>query len=92
MKKLGIILSILLLGVGFIEARGSEQVIQVEYKPNAKIKKSPSSGPSQKIFFDEFRDHRSQPRLLGENLEDKGNRVMVVSSDPQAAGTWLSPL
>ncbi len=89
MKKLGIILSVLLLGVGFIEARGSEQTIQVEYKPNAKVKKSPSSVPAQKIFFDEFRDQRSQPRLLGENLEDKGNRVMVVSSDPQAAGNLV---
>jgi len=88
-KKLGIILSVLLLGVGFIEARGSEQTIQVEYKPNAKVKQSPSSVPSQKIFFDEFRDQRSQPRLLGENLEDKGNRVMVVSSDPQAAGNLV---
>ena len=89
MKKLGIILSVLLLGAGFIEARGSEQTIQVEYKPNAKVKRSPSSVPSQKIFFDEFHDQRSQPRLLGENLEDKGNRVMVVSSDPQAAGNLV---
>jgi uncharacterized lipoprotein YajG len=88
-KKLGIILSVLLLGAGFIEARGSEQTIQVEYKPNAKVKKSPSSVPSQKIYFEEFRDQRSQPRLLGENLEDRGNRVMVVSSDPQAAGNLV---
>jgi uncharacterized lipoprotein YajG len=88
-KKLGIILSVLLLGAGFIEARGSEQAIQVEYKPNAKVKRSPSSVPSQKIFFEEFRDQRSHPRLLGENLEDKGNRVLVVSSDPQAAGNLV---
>jgi uncharacterized lipoprotein YajG len=88
-KKLGIVLSVLLLGAGFIEARGSEQTIQVEYKPNAKVKKSPSSVPSQKIFFEEFRDQRSQPRLLGENLEDRGNRVVVVSSDPQAAGNLV---
>ena len=89
MKKLGIILSVLLLGAGFIEARGSEQTIQVEYKPNAKVKKSPPSVPSLKIFFDEFRDQRSQPRQLGENLEDKGSRVVVVSSDPQAAGNLV---
>jgi uncharacterized lipoprotein YajG len=88
-KKVGIILSVLLLGAGFIEARGSEQTIQVEYKPNAKVKKSPSSVSSQKIFFDDFRDQRPQPRLLGENLEDKGNRVVVVSSDPQAAGNLV---
>ena len=37
-KRLGIILSVLLLGVGFIEARVSEQTIQVEYKPNTKVK------------------------------------------------------
>ena len=89
MKKIGIILSVLLLGVGFVEARGSEQTIQVEYKPNAKVKKSPPAVPSQKIFFDEFHDQRSQPRLLGENLEDKGNRVVVVSSDPQAAANLV---
>ncbi len=89
MKKIGIIVAVLLLGAGFIEARGSEQTIQVEYKPNAKVKKSPSSVPSQKIFFDEFRDQRSQPRQLGENLEDRGNRVVVVSSDPQAAGNLV---
>lgn len=89
MKKFGIILSVLLLGVGFIEARVSEQTIQVEYKPNAKIKMSPSAVPSQKIFFDDFRDQRPQPRLLGENLEDRGNRVVVVSSDPQAAGNLV---
>ncbi len=89
MKKVGIILAVLLLGAGFIEARGSEQTIQVEYKPNTKVKSSPSSVSSQKIFFDEFRDQRSQPRLLGENLEDRGNRVLVVSSDPQAAGNLV---
>ena len=89
MKRIGIILSVLLIGVGFVEARGSEQTIQVEYKPNAKVKKSPAAVPAQKIFFDEFRDQRSQPRLLGENLEDKGNRVVVVSSDPQAAGNLV---
>jgi len=61
----------------------------MEYKPNAKVKKSPSSVPAQKIFFDEFRDQRSQPSLVGENLEDKGNRVVVVSSDPQAAGNLV---
>jgi hypothetical protein len=88
-KKLGIILSVLLLGAGFVEARGSEQTIQVEYKPNAKVKRTPPSVPSQKIFFDDFRDQRSHPRLLGENLEDKGNRVVVVSSDPQAAGNLV---
>ena len=89
MKRLGIILSVLFLGVGFIEARGAEQTIQVEYKPNAKVKKSPPSVPPQRIFFDDFRDQRSQPRLLGENLEDKGNRVVVVTSDPQAAGNLV---
>jgi uncharacterized lipoprotein YajG len=88
-KKLVIILAVLLLAVGFVEARGSEQTIQVEYKPNAKVKNSPSSVPSQKIFFDDFRDQRSQPRLLGENLEDKGNRVGVYSSDPHAAGNLV---
>ncbi len=88
-KILGILLSVLLLGAGFLEARGSEQTIQMEYQPNAKVKKSPSSVPAQKIFFEEFRDQRSQPRLVGENLEDKGNRVVVVSSDPQAAGNLV---
>jgi hypothetical protein len=88
-KKLGIVLSVLLLGAGFIEARGSEQTIQLEYKPNAKVKISPSSVPSQKICFDDFRDQRPQPRQVGENLEDRGNRVVVVSSDPQSAGNLV---
>ena len=89
MTKFAIVLSVLLFCIGAIEARGPEQAIQLEYKPNAKVKRSPSSVPPQKIYFDDFRDQRPQPRQLGENLEEKDKRVVVISSDPQAAGNLV---
>jgi hypothetical protein len=88
-KKIGTLLFVLLFWVGTSGARGPEQTIHLEYKPNAKVKRSPSSVPSQKIYFDEIRDQRPQPRLLGENLEEKDKRVVVVSSDPHAAGNLV---
>ncbi|MBI5584401.1 MAG: hypothetical protein HY892_11305 [Deltaproteobacteria bacterium] len=67
-------------------AEGAERTIAAEYKPNAKVKSSPASVPALKIFFEEFKDERPNPQQVGENLENKGKRVLVVTGDPRASG------
>jgi uncharacterized lipoprotein YajG len=70
-------------------ALGAEQNIHLEYKPNTKVKRSPATVPGSKIFFGEMRDQRANPRQVGENLEDKEKRIVVVSPDPQGAGVLV---
>ena len=86
MKKFGFPVLLILMTALSTVGYGAEQSIHLEYKPNAKLKRSPASVAGSKIYFEDFRDQRAQPRQLGENLEDKEKRVLVVTSDPQGAG------
>jgi hypothetical protein len=88
-KKIGF-WSFMIIGTVFSStAFGAEQNIHLEYKPNAKVKRSPATVPGSKIFFGEFRDQRANPRQIGENLEDKEKRVLVVVSGPHEAGALV---
>jgi hypothetical protein len=77
---------VVLLLLAFQRAEGADRMIAAEYKPNAKVKTSPSHIPPVRIFFEEFKDERPQPQQVGENLENKAKRVLVVTGDPRAAG------
>jgi hypothetical protein len=77
---------VVLLLLVFQRAEGADRMIAAEYKPNAKVKTSPSHIPPVRIFFEEFKDERPQPQQVGENLENKAKRVLVVTGDPRAAG------
>ncbi|MBI5584400.1 MAG: hypothetical protein HY892_11300 [Deltaproteobacteria bacterium] len=86
MKKIGCGALVLWITVLLSAAYGADHNISLEYKPNTKVKRSPATVPGHKIFFGEFRDQRANPRQVGENLEDKEKRVIVVVSDPHGAG------
>ena len=88
-KKFGFGLFLLIGAAWGAAAFGAEQNIHLEYKPNTKVKRSPAAVPGSKIFFGEMRDQRSNPRQVGENLEDKEKRIVVVSPDPQGAGALI---
>jgi uncharacterized lipoprotein YajG len=85
-KKFGFWSFLLIVAAWGAAALGAEQNIHLEYKPNTKVKRSPATVPGSKIFFGEMRDQRANPRQVGENLEDKEKRIVVVSPDPQGAG------
>ncbi len=89
MNKIGFWSLVLIGTLGWSAAFAAEQNIHLEYKPNNKVKHSPATVPGSKIFFGEFRDQRANPRQVGENLEDKEKRVLVVVSDPQGAGALV---
>jgi hypothetical protein len=88
-KKIGFWSLVLIGAFGGSAAFGAEQNIHLEYKPNTKVKYSPATVPGSKIFFGEMRDQRANPRQVGENLEDKEKRVLVVVSDPHGAGALV---
>lgn len=89
MKKFGFWSFLLIVAAWGAAALGAEQNIHLEYKPNTKVKRSPATVPGSKIFFGEMRDQRANPRQVGENLEDKEKRIVVVSPDPQGAGVLV---
>jgi uncharacterized lipoprotein YajG len=88
-KKFGFWSFLLIVAAWGAAALGAEQNIHLEYKPNTKVKRSPATVPGSKIFFGEMRDQRANPRQVGENLEDKEKRIVVVSPDPQGAGVLV---
>jgi hypothetical protein len=66
-------------------AKQVEKNIGLQYKPNNKVKVTPGPLPPVKIFIEEFKDERPNPQEIGENLEDKGKRVLIVTSGPKGA-------
>ena len=86
--------AILAAGILFIfltsGAKPGQQTISLEYQPNAKIKAFPASVPPVRIFLGEFKDDRSDPRQIGENLEDKAKRVVIATDDPKASGHFVA--
>ncbi len=82
--------AVLAVGIFFLfltsDAQSAQQTISLEYKPNAKVKASPVSVPPARIFFGELKDERSDPRQIGENLENKAKRVVIATDDPKASG------
>lgn len=70
-------------------AKVAEQTIATEYRSNIQVKTSPSFVPPVRIFFEDFKDERPQPEQVGENLENKGKRVLILTGDPRAAGKLM---
>ena len=66
-------------------AKQAEKNFGLQYKPNNKVKVTPGPLPPVKIFIEEFKDERPNPQEIGENLEDKGKRIVIVTSGPKGA-------
>jgi hypothetical protein len=66
-----------------------EKVIQLQYKPNEKVKVQPRNVPSVKIYIEEVRDARPHPREIGENQEEKDQKVLIATSDGGGARQFV---
>jgi uncharacterized lipoprotein YajG len=89
MKRILLVIGLIFLMVLIpfvLEAK--EKTIQLRYKPNNEAKVHPKA-PAVKIYFEEFRDTRSNPRAIGENLEDESNRVLVTTSESNGARNFV---
>jgi len=59
----------------------SDLKVDLEFKPRENVKVQPKNVPPTKIYFESFQDARSNPRNIGENLEDKDKRVNIIASN-----------
>jgi uncharacterized lipoprotein YajG len=83
LKKIALVLLCCLLIPWSVEAE--EKVIDLQYKPKEKVKVHLKNAPTVKIFFEEVKDTRSQPREIGENQEDKENKIKIVTPKDDGA-------
>lgn len=66
-----------------LSAKSDSLTFDLEFKPRESVKVHPRNVPAARIFFESIQDARSNPRMIGENLEDKERRVPVrASNDP----------
>ena len=66
-------------------AKSDSLTFDLEFKPRESVKVHPKSVPASRIFFESFQDARSNPRTIGENLEDKNQRVTIRASNEPAS-------
>ncbi|MEW6186091.1 MAG: YajG family lipoprotein [Thermodesulfobacteriota bacterium] len=66
-----------------------EKVIALHYKPREKAKEKPGSLPQVKIYFEEIRDTRPQPKEIGVNQESKDKKIIIVAAEEGAAGKFV---
>ena len=63
--------------------------IDLEFKPRESVKVHPKNVPSGKIYFESVQDARPNPRGIGENLEDKNQRVSILASSNNEPGSFV---
>ncbi len=80
MKKILWVFLIGLLIPFNLYAKSESLTVDLEFKPRENVKVHPKNIPSTKLFFESFQDARSNPRTIGENLEDKDQRVTIRAS------------
>jgi hypothetical protein len=61
-------------------AKKDNLTIGLEYKPRDNVKVHPKNVPPGKIFFEPIQDARANSKIIGENLEDKKDKVIIRSS------------
>jgi uncharacterized lipoprotein YajG len=68
-----------------VEAK--EKTIDLKYKPREKVKVKPKRVPSVKIYFEDIKDGRSNPKIIGENKEEK--TIQIETADPSSARQFI---
>ena len=66
-------------------AKSDSLTIDLEFRPRESVKVHPKNVPSSRVFFESIQDARSNPRTIGENLEDKDQRVTIRASNEPAS-------
>jgi hypothetical protein len=72
-----------------IDAKMDKLVIDLKFKPNHGVKVNPKDVPAARIFFEHIKDARPNQRNVGENLEDKGERVLIQVNDIDGASDFV---
>jgi hypothetical protein len=90
MKRIVGVFLAALVGLFFLTAaKQAEQTIKLLYKPNEKVKVTPGPLPPVKIYIEAFKDERPNPQEIGENLEDKNKRVLIITANPNAPAQFV---
>lgn len=64
-----------------VYAKSESLKVDLEFKPRETVKVHPKNVPPSKIFFEPVQDARPNPRNIGENMEDKGQKVSILASN-----------
>ena len=81
MKKTIFVFLFCLLIPNIIYAKSDSLTVDLEFKPRENVKVHPKNVPTGKIFFEPIQDARSNPRIIGENQEDKDQKVTIRASN-----------
>jgi uncharacterized lipoprotein YajG len=68
-----------------LNAKSDSLTFDLEFKPRESVKVHPKNVPASRIFFESIQEARSNPRTIGENLEDKDQKVTIRSSNEPAS-------
>jgi uncharacterized lipoprotein YajG len=68
-----------------LNAKSDSLTFDLEFKPRESVKVHPKNVPAIRIFFESIQDARSNPRTIGENLEDKDQKVTIRASNEPAS-------
>jgi hypothetical protein len=88
MKKNIIVFLFCLLIPFSVDAGRDSLVVNLRFDPNHGVGVRPKIVPADKIFFENFKDVRSNPRSIGVNLEHR-NRLPVFSSNNDAVSRFV---
>jgi hypothetical protein len=71
------------------DKKEKEKTIALHFRPKEKVRETPKHIPEVKIFFETFRDERPNPREIGENLENKDKRIVILTADEHGAAGFV---
>ena len=89
MKKILFVFLICLLIPFILYAKPDSLTVDLEFKPRENVKVHPKNVPTGKIFFEPIRDTRSNPRIIGENQEDKDQKVTIRASNNNEPASFV---
>jgi flagellar biosynthesis GTPase FlhF len=69
-------------------AEAKDQTINLKYIPREKVKVKPRNVSAERIYFEEVDDARSRPQEIGENKENKGKPITILTSQEDGAGQF----
>ncbi len=69
-------------------AEAKDQTINLKYTPREKVKVKPKNVSAERIYFEEVDDTRSRPQEIGENTENKGKPIKILTSNEDGAGQF----
>jgi hypothetical protein len=88
-KKIIFVLICCLLIPWSVEGKDKDLLINLEYKPNEKVKVIPRNVPEVKIYFGEINDTRPQRSKVGENQESKNERIPILTKEEDSASLFV---